>query len=352
MAFVNVLYIKDLGGYVVDTDSFPPPVVSLQAAYDGGAFVAESATQGGIFINTPIVPDTSVAGAAVSIGSAQDAYPLKLLHQGTDATTPALDIFVNAIVSVGCPAIALLMGFDADILRATDGNGQTSELFTLTAGAMTFPSDTAAGITRGVVQTGPSQAGVSAATLVIRGGEGDSDTTLAGPVSVGHAVNAGSEDGGFLCDPATGRMQLRGHDVNGLYTYGALGLVDNDDDGETNAAPANGDLSYRSEDSGNETRKHGFRAFRASAYGLVGRGAQCTFADDDLVGDAFTFPHGLDTPATIIQVYDSSGAQMTPNAAGPVLGIDADNGGTQATVSIDPAARPISGDWYITVIGF
>lgn len=351
MAFVNVLFIKDLGGYVLNTASLPTPSVSMQDAYDGGPNITMTAALGGMTVGAPVAPDPPLAGPMMTLDSAQDAYPLFLVHQGTDATTPALNIFVNSLVSVGCPAIAVLQAFDADILRVSDANVSTDQQFLLTPVSMTFPSDFAAGFERGVVQTGSEGTeAISAATMVLRGGQG-TDSLTAGPVSVGHATGAATEDGGFLLDPATGRMQLRAHSL-GAETFGVLGLVDNSSTSEGTGTPADGDLSYRSEvEIAGNLREHGFRAYRADNFRLVARGTQQAFVNADLNTGTLTVNHGLDTPAPIIQVYDDNGNQIIPAVGGVTISTD-NVGGNTSEIAFDASLLPLAGTWYVTVIGF
>jgi hypothetical protein len=350
MAFVNVLFIKDLGGYVVDTDSFPAGFISLQKAYEGGNTISLDDVHGGISIGTPVLPNPSIP-IPFMISTSQDSIALYLFHQADVAGTPALRIYVNPLTSVGCDAIQVQTILDEAIIRAYNSLTLTGPEFILSMMRMEFPSETTIGLDRAAVQTGTAPAGQSAAAMVLRGGAGDTGD-LAGIVSVGHATGLITEDGGFALDPVTGRMQLRAHN-NGTINFGTLGLVDNPAADEATAIPAVGDVHYRSEAGAGDVREHGFRGYANGAYGLFGRGYQELFGDGELVGGVLTANCQLGSIAPIVQLWEEIGGNWTCRGGTSAdFVVTVDGPGDNVFVTFDPGVLPLANLWYITIMGF
>lgn len=350
MAFINVLFIKDLGGYVVDTASIPAPPTSLQLAYEGGTSISVDDVHGGISIGTPVFPNPSVP-VPFMIATSQDSIGLYLFHQADVAGTPALKMYINPLTAIGCDAIFIQTIIDQEIIRAVSSVTLAGSEFRLSMQRMEFPSETATGLVRGTVETGTALPTETAATMVIRGGAGDTGD-LAGAVSVGHATGIASEDGGFELSAVTGRMQLRAHN-NGTVNFGTLGLVDNPAADEAGASPAAGDVHYRSEAGAGDVREHGFRGYANNAYGLFARGYQALFGDGELVGGVLTANCQLGSIAPIVQLWEEIGGVWTCRGGTSAdFVISCDGPGDNVFVTFDPGVLPLANLWYITIQGF
>jgi hypothetical protein len=160
-------------------------------------------------------------------------------------------------------------------------------------------------------------------------------------------VNLGNGGGGATYAGDTNILSLRTH-YNG---YGSLQLHNTTSDP---GSVADGLIHHRApieSDASDPVRRHGIRAARNGAYGLVARGYQQTVRDSDVSNGELDIVHNLDTRAPIVQVYDGTGRLMAGAhelaASLLILTVDANTIRLQMEPSI-----PEGDQWHVTILGF
>lgn len=353
MAFIPVKDIKDLGGYVVDSDEFPPPAGLTSDD------ILNTSTVVGATVTDAL--DTLSVGASGGLQSAYD-NGFSILTSGDPVTVTVDEAGVGAIsliqgaaannplllitkTSPGVPAVDISStnGASELLLRFISSDGSNSQL----AGdniQFNNPNEGFVFFTTGLIPPATQSPGI-----IIQTGEA-SLGTLGGSVMIGFTVGA-APDGGILLDPTTGRIQLRRHSLTtvGLDETGTLGLIDLNITQEALLGPIAGDLHYRNDAGAGAVREQGFRAYDNGAYGLVCRGYQRTFVDADLVGAVLSVVHFLTTNAPVFMVYSNTGALVPASAANyTAVEISAN----QIDITFNALLLPLVGTWRVTLLGF
>lgn len=328
-------------------DGVAPGDVTLQLAYDGGSSIALADGQ------SVQMSATGAAGAPeyiCRIVSDEPGVHCLLLQQGgLFGDGVALRIINSSSPEPMIDVVSVNAGLDQVIARCTDqGSGDASYL---SGRVLEFGSP---GGNRAQVQSGTASTGETASVMCLRGGAGDTPD-LAGPVSIGHAIDAANEGGGFYLDPATSGTQMRLWD-NGDAEIGWLGLPVVSEAAEAAGLGATdfGNDSIWARDevaSSGDVRQHGLRALTPSSAtpALLARGWQRTFVDGDLTAGVLTATHGLGTNAPLVAIYDDAG-NLVPLASAPLFPSVAESSADELAVAI--TATNITGTWRITVIGF
>lgn len=328
-------------------DGVAPGDVTLQLAYDGGSSIAladgqsvQMSATGGAggpeYVLRIVVDEAGVHGLLLQQGGLfGDGVALRIIN--SSSPEPMIDV------------VTVNGGIDQVIARLTV-QGQPEQSY-LSGRVLEFGSP---GGNRAQVQSGTADTGEVASVMVLRGGAGDTPD-LAGPVSVGHAIDAANEGGGFYLDPVTSGMQMRLW-ANPDAEIGWLGLpvVTEAEEAAGLGATNFGNDSIWARDevaSSGAVRQHGLRALTPSSAEpkLLARGWQRTFVDADLTAGVLTATHGLGTNAPLVAIYDNAG-NLVPIVSAPLFPSVAENSADELAVAI--TATSITGTWRITVIGF
>lgn len=326
-----------------------PVAITLQFAFNGGNTIDEStgahagdpvsiANNGAAIAGNALVQVTADANmAALLLTQSSDAAALRIAMSGP-TTRPTIDVEAGDLTQ--------------SILRLQD---TILSLSTVLHG-------------KGIVFAGGASAAQVPLVAVETGSDGSTGPQLlfaTGSASPGAACadliagfNAdASFDGGFVLQGASGRMQLRTHNLatsgapqmrGALQLHNLTGLQL---DAQT---PEEGDvLLVTDATSVAPNRTRGFPAYRGGAYGLLGRGYQISFTEADLsVGGDLAVTHNLFCRALMFQVTNNNGLAVNPDLV--LTWTNGATGDTNATGTLNVAGtlRPLSGTWWLTLMGF
>lgn len=334
-------------GFIVlglNTPGSPIVAISLQEAYDGGHTIDESAKVQPVMISN----GAAAVAALVQITATANALALQLQQQTAQHAISA-EMDASAFGFAGLNVVSSNM-VQQVITRVQNELGTLETL--MTGSVLRFCSGGNSDTVEDVwIEVGDGQP--QAIGLRITTGIGDTGAQC-GQIQVGFDAY-GAIRGGFMLEPDTGRMRLRVHQLDETgegapIRTGTLRLHNlTADEEENQPAAEDGDVHYRNEQSTGPQLNKGFRAFRDGAYGLVARGYQLPFADGNLSGVFLAVPHMLDTLAPIVQVYNEAGV-LVVHGPGGWLGTAVDSNNYE--LELDAAVLPLTGTWYVTVLGF
>lgn len=332
----------------------PPVADSLQISYDGGRTIDESV------VGEPIQISNGAAAVAalMEMTATANALAIAIVQNGQ---REGIEVTMDP-TAVGYAGLNVETTSLNQLLVSLHQSVNDVQTYLYGGGLLFGSGADAALLPTVIIATGETAPPTTSPALQLKTGRGANGSDC-GSIDMGFDV-AGNVDGGMYMNAATGRTTLRLHQLSeggegDTTDAGTLRLHNMDGEQEQeNLTPQEGDLHLRTtQDVGGSDpgiRSKGFRAYRAAAYALVGRGYQRPFSNSDLTGggdnpSTLNVTHSLDTPAPLACLYDGDGTLVPPGPDTWTAYFPTDQ---DYTVELNASLLPISGTWTLTLMGF